>query len=141
MNHAFSRCSNAFLPEEVINMYINGLTLAINSLVQRFRDTHEGCTYMDVAPQAMSEGDALRTRTAPIPRKAVPRTTLVKQTRTVNMTQPSSKSAYGQHILGNEEAVAHPIDDYHDPTVIHSSTIPSTTLSRKSKERGHDNQF
>lgn len=33
MNDAFSHCDNVFSPKEVINMYVDGLTLALNSLI------------------------------------------------------------------------------------------------------------
>lgn len=46
MNDDFSRFGYVFPPEEVIGMYTDGLTPIINSLVQQFRDTHKGCTYM-----------------------------------------------------------------------------------------------
>lgn len=63
-NDAFSRCDNVFLPEEVTNMYIDGLTTAINYEVWRSRDTHERCTCMEAVQQAESEGDIFKARTA-----------------------------------------------------------------------------
>lgn len=77
---AFSRCGKC-IPEEVINTYIDGLTLAVNSLFRRFCHTREGCTYLEVVQQAESERDAFRARTALPSTGPIPRTTPVRQTR------------------------------------------------------------
>lgn len=76
----FSRFGNVFGPEEVISMYVDGLAAAINSLVQRFRDTNKECTNIKVVHQAKSEGDAFRARGALPSRGSIQRTTRVRQT-------------------------------------------------------------
>lgn len=43
-----SRCSNLFSSKEVIDMYNDGMSPSIDSLVLRFPDTYEGCAYMEV---------------------------------------------------------------------------------------------
>lgn len=86
MRDALSNYGNEFSLEEVIDMYIDRLTPAINSLVQQFHDAHEGCTYVEVVQQGKSDGDLLRTRTAPSSRASISKTTSVRQTQAQRMS-------------------------------------------------------
>lgn len=141
MNDAFSRCSIELPPEEVIKMHINRLTAATNSLFQRFRNSHEWCTYMEVLQEAKSEGNAFRARAALPSRASTPGTTPVRQTRAVNMTVFSSESTYDQPVSVYGDAEDHLLNDYYVLTSVPPSSMPSMTMSKESKEEEQDNQF
>lgn len=129
-NDAFSHCGNVYPPERLIKMCIDGLTLAINFLVQWFPKTPQGCTYREMIQQDKPEGASLRARTTPISRGSAPRTKPLWQTRSLNMTKSISESNYGQPIPEYREAKEHLMDDYHAPTSVPSSSIPLITLSK-----------
>lgn len=48
INDAFCRFGNMFSSQGAIKLKIDDFILAINSLVQQYCDTHEGCMYMGV---------------------------------------------------------------------------------------------
>lgn len=133
MNDAFRRCDNSFPQENVINMYIDGLTPTINSLVQLFRGTQEECTFTEVVQKTKSKGDALRARKALLSRGPKPRTLPVRQIRALNMTQFSYELTYGQPISGYGNAEDHLVDGFHMPASVSSSSILYMTRSRESE--------
>lgn len=141
MIDAFSRCVNLFRPDEVVCMYIDELNPAIIFLVQQFNDTHEGCTCMQLVQQAKSEGDTFRVQTTLSSRGLITKTTSVRQTRALNMTQFRSKSTYDQPISGYEDAEPHPVEHYYAPASVPLSSKLCSTLYRDSEEKGQNNQF
>lgn len=63
MNDVFNSYGDVIPSQWRINMNTEGRDPAINSLLQRFCDIHEGCAYMEVVLQAKSEWAAFRART------------------------------------------------------------------------------
>lgn len=47
MDDAFSFYGSVVYPQEDINMYVDWLTLHLNCMVQRYRDTHKLCMNME----------------------------------------------------------------------------------------------
>lgn len=116
MNDTLSRCGNVFPSEEVINMYIFELTLAISSPVQQFYDTHERSTSMEVAQQAKSEGDDFWARTVLPFRGSKSRATPTRKTWALDMTRSRSESTYGRQIPGHEDAETSLMKGYYAST-------------------------
>lgn len=111
MNNVFSRSSDIFFPEKVIDMCIHGLSPAINFLFQRLRDMHEKCTYMEIVQQVKLEKDTVRAWMALPSSVPIPKTKPVKQGWSLNMTQYSSESTFGQQISGQKNAEIYLVDD------------------------------
>lgn len=54
IHDAFNRCGNVFPLRGVPDMYVDGLSAGIISLIQRLRDIQEGCKYMEWEQNAKS---------------------------------------------------------------------------------------
>lgn len=129
MNGAVSLCGTVCLSHEAINIQTDELSPAVNFLVQQFSDTDEGGTFMEVMQQAKSEGNSLWALSAFHRGVSVPRTTYVKQTRTLNITLYSTDLAYNTLTLVDGDAEANLTEDYYVQTSASSSSISSLSLS------------
>lgn len=119
-------------------MDIDGLTTAINTLVTRFYGTHERCKYMKVVQLAKSENGALREAAALPSRESITRTSFVRQTRALNITQSCFESSCGQPIPGYRDAGTHLMNEYYAPILVPPSFIPSMSWVRESEEEEWD---
>ena len=97
VHKAVSRCGNVHSPEEIVTMYIDGLSPTIRSIVAREHESRKRPSMLDMTGFAASIGDAqrvlLRRQTTTVTKPAPGRTSSVNLLETIS----SSTSAMEPH--------------------------------------------
>lgn len=64
LNDGVELCSHVHESEDVITLFVEGMSLEVRSLIQGYGDNNGGESYLELVKQAWYEGKAIRTRNA-----------------------------------------------------------------------------